>query len=165
MRIREKFEVEGIGRIRSSGNSATLEIDGEFVPALNGLEEFSHVVVLWWFSRSDNAEDRQTLRVLPPYRRFAESGRDSVGAFATRSPARPNPIAVTTARVLAVDAVTGHVQVDFIDADDGSPILDLKPYTPSLDRVESPSVAVWSVQGPKSLEESATFDWSSEFAD
>lgn len=159
----EKFELHAISKIRTSEHSTTLEIDERFSPALDGLEAFSHVVVLWWFSHSDNAEGRNTLQVSPPYRRFAESGRDSVGVFATRSPQRPNPIAITTARILAVDLQTGHVQVDFIDAEDGSSILDLKPYSPSLDRVEDPNVPVWCAHWPRSLEESATFDWSSEF--
>jgi len=54
------------------------------------------------------------------------------------------------------------IQVGYTDADNGSPVIDLKPYTPSLDRVENPSVPEWCRHWPKSLEKSADFDWDSE---
>ena len=59
-----------------------------------------------------------------------------MGVFATRSPARPNPIAMTASEVINIDFASGIIRVAFIDADEDTPVLDIKPYTPSFDRVE-----------------------------
>jgi tRNA (Thr-GGU) A37 N-methylase len=57
----------------------------------------------------------------------------------------------------------GIIGLAFIDAEDGTPVLDIKPYTPSLDRVENPIVPKWCAHWPKSVESSGSFDWSSVF--
>ena len=75
-----------------------------------------------------------------------------MGIFATRSPIRPNPIALTAVEKLHIDYEKGVVQIAYIDANDGSPVLDIKPYTPSLDRIEAPEVPAWCAHWPKSLE-------------
>ena len=93
-----------------------------------------------------------------PYKKAPEV----MGVFATRSPIRPNPIALTTAQVINIDYEKGIIQVAAIDANDNSPVLDIKPYTPSLDRVEVPDVPKWCSHWPKSLEESEDYDWESE---
>lgn len=85
------------------------------------------------------------------------------GVFSTRSPIRPNPIALTAVQVIHIDYEKGIVQIAYIDANDGSPVLDIKPYTPSLDRVENPDVPKWRGHWPKSIEESGSFDWKDEF--
>ncbi len=86
-----------------------------------------------------------------------------MGTFATRSPMRPNPIAISCVGVTSIDKDNVIIGLDWIDAHDGTPILDIKPYTPSLDRVESPSVPKWCEHWPKSLELSADFDWGEQF--
>ena len=86
-----------------------------------------------------------------------------MGIFATRSPARPNPLALTAAEVLQLDLKKGIIRIDYTDANDGTPVLDIKPYTPSMDRVESPKVPEWCGHWPKSREESADFAWENEF--
>ena len=83
--------------------------------------------------------------------------------FALQSPERPNPVAVSCAGITCVDMESGTVELDYIDAFSGSPVIDLKPYTPSLDRVEKPFTPEWCSHWPKSCEESVAFDWSSEF--
>ncbi|MFL1674767.1 TrmO family methyltransferase [Paenibacillus dendritiformis] len=95
--------------------------------------------------------------------RIGREGPHTLGIFATRSPYRPNPIGLSTARILAINEESGIIQLAYLDADEGSPVLDLKPYTPSLDRVEIPHVPDWCAHWPQSLEESASFDWSNEF--
>ncbi|GGG12974.1 TrmO family methyltransferase domain-containing protein [Paenibacillus aceti] len=80
-----------------------------------------------------------------------------------QSPIRPNPIALTASQIMAIDDEEGVIQIAYIDANDHSPVLDLKPYTPSLDRVERPEVPLWCRDWPKSMEESAAFDWSQVF--
>ena len=86
-----------------------------------------------------------------------------MGIFATRSPIRPNPIALTAVEILHIDYEKGVIQIAYIDANDGSPVLDIKPYTPSLDRIEAPEVPVWCAHWPKSLEVSGSFAWEKEF--
>lgn len=86
-----------------------------------------------------------------------------MGIFATRSPIRPNPIALTAVEILHNDYEKGVIQIAYIDANDGSPVLDIKPYTPSLDRIEDPKVPAWCAHWPKSLEKSGSFAWEKEF--
>lgn len=86
-----------------------------------------------------------------------------MGVFATRSPLRPNPLALTAVSVLDLDNQTGIIKIAYIDANDGTPVLDIKPYTPSLDRVENPQVPSWCDHWPKSVETSGAFNWAEEF--
>jgi tRNA (Thr-GGU) A37 N-methylase len=86
-----------------------------------------------------------------------------MGIFATRSPVRPNPIALTAVQAIEIDYEKGVIHIAWIDANDGSPVLDIKPYTPSLDRIEAPGVPEWCSHWPKSVEESGHFDWENEF--
>ena len=83
--------------------------------------------------------------------------------YLCRSPIRPNPIALTTSEVIGIDYENGIVQIAYTDANDASPVLDIKPYTPSLDRVEEPGVPGWCSHWPKSIEASADFAWEEEF--
>ena len=62
-----------------------------------------------------------------------------------------------------MDLKNGIIRIDYTDANDGTPVLDIKPYTPSMDRVESPRVPKWCGHWPKSREESADFAWENEF--
>jgi len=80
-----------------------------------------------------------------------------------RSPERPNPIAVSNADVAYVDVENGIVGLYHTDAFDGTVVLDLKPYTPSIDRIENPKVPDWQSHWPKSCEQSGDFDWEAEF--
>ena len=87
-----------------------------------------------------------------------------MGVFATRSPVRPNPVAITPVQVLRVDPMTGTVDIPFIDAEDKTPIIDLKPYSPSLDRVREANTPPWCAHWPQWAEDSAAFDWEAEFS-
>ncbi len=153
------FEVHPIGTIHNDGQAPYIELEPRYAPALRALEGFSHVNVLWWFSGCDFPGARAVLEAPQPYKKAPEV----MGIFATRAPMRPNPLALTAVEVLAVEAAAGIVRIAYIDADDGTPVLDLKPYTPSLDRVEAPSVPAWCAHWPKSLEASADFAWEAEF--
>ncbi len=152
--------ISPVGRVVQGVSMVSLQLDEPYWPALDGLEGFSHVVALWWSSRCDLSSDRQTLAADAPY----AGGPQTLGVFATRSPARPNPIAMSVAEIVAVDTSAGRVDLGHLDADDGTPLLDLKPYTPSLDRVEDPGVPRWCQAWPRSLEASASFDWRQVFA-
>lgn len=155
----ENITIYPIGRISEFDGDMRIELDKRYIPALEGLEGFGCVQVLWWFDRCDNAIDRSSLTENKPYKK----GPENLGAFATRSPARPNPIALSCASVTYIDRENGIVGLAYIDAMEGSPVIDIKPYTPSLDRVEAPEVPEWCSHWPKCCEKSGDFDWESEF--
>jgi Uncharacterized conserved protein len=155
----QNFNVKPIGKISVNEDGMSIKLESEYIPALKSLDGFSHLSVIWWFSDFDNEEMRNTLETEQPYKKAPEK----MGIFATRSPVRPNPIALTTAQVIHTDYQNGIIQIAYIDANDNTPVLDIKPYTPSLDRVENPCVPEWCAHWPKSLEESASFNWENEF--
>lgn len=149
-----------IGKIVKRGEESRVELEGQYAAGLTGLEGYSHVLVLWWADRCDNAAWRATLVERKPYR----NGPEAVGVFACRSPARPNPIAASVAEIVWLDAGKGVVGLDFIDAADGTPVVDLKPYAPSVDRAATARTPAWCAHWPKSREESGAFDWAAEFS-
>lgn len=154
-------EVKGIpiGTIKNRDNEAAVCLDPAYRRGLKGLSGYSHVQVLWWMDRCDNPADRSTLVESKPYTK----GPEELGVFALRSPERPNPIAVSNAAIVSVDEEEGTVRLAHIDAFSGSIVLDLKPYTPSIDRVETAQTPEWCRHWPKSYEQSGGFDWAAEF--
>lgn len=153
------YEVYPIGKIQNKENGTFIKIEPKYIPAMKALEGFSHINVIWWFSDFDNKDIRETLDTAQPYKKAPAV----MGIFATRSPIRPNPIALTAAEVINIDCQKGLIQIAYIDANDDTPVLDIKPYTPSLDRVEMPEVPAWCSHWTKSLEQSADFNWENEF--
>lgn len=153
-----KINISPIGKI-VNGNEVKVILDPKYAKALKGLEGYSHVQILWWMNGSDNQRDRNVLVEKKPYK----NGPDEIGVFALRSPERPNPIAVSNVNIAYVDEESGTVGLYYIDAFDGSQVLDLKPYTPSIDRIENPMTPDWCSHWPKSYEESGHFDWEAEF--
>jgi tRNA-Thr(GGU) m(6)t(6)A37 methyltransferase TsaA len=154
-----EYQVEEIGKTITKENEFFIQLFPTYREGLKGLEGFSHVNVLYWLDQTDIAEFREILTMEQPYK----GAPDILGTFATRAPIRPNPIALTVAKILAIDENNGLVQVDYLDAENNSPLLDLKPYTPSADRVETPSVPEWCATWPKNVETSGEFDWSTVF--
>lgn len=140
---------EKFGIPRQSGLAelveSTVEFDRERIPqeALRGLEQVSHVWVIAVFHATADQGWRPTVR--PP--RLGGSTR--LGVFATRSPHRPNPLALSLVRVLGVD--DRRLRVLAADLLDGTPVLDLKPYLPWA---EAPADArcEWAASPPAALE-------------
>ena len=126
-----------IGQVRRQKEGAVLEILPQYAQALDGLAGFSHVWVLYWFHEHDNPEERATLKVHP--RR--DPANPLTGVFATRAPVRPNLIGLTPCRILKVNG--NAVEVTDLDAHDGSPILDLKPYIPKGDSLPDAATPDW----------------------
>lgn len=153
------YQVHPIGKIQNNEEGCLIIINPEYLPALQALDGFSHLNVIWWFSDFDNKEARSVLQTPQPYKNAPET----MGIFATRSPVRPNPIALSTSEIIHIDYQNGIIQLAYIDANDGTPVLDLKPYTPSLDRVETPGVPAWCGHWPRSIEASGDFDWENVF--
>lgn len=134
-RIRSDFPTK-FGIPRQSGLVRELRSRIVFEPeyrdenALRGLEQFSHLWLIWQFSEA--VRDGWSPTVRPP----RLGGNERVGVFATRSPFRPNPIGLTSVRLEGIekDARLGRVLVvSGADLMDGTPILDIKPYIPFTD--------------------------------
>lgn len=154
-----KLNCTPIGKIITHHDLPAIQIFSPYLSALYGLTGFSHILVFWWFHASDTDKARRCLTVESPY----TQGPEILGTFATRSPKRPTPIALTTAAIIKIQPEDGIITLNYFDALEGSPVIDIKPYTPSLDRVEQPIVPAWCGHWPKSLESSAAFDWQKEF--
>lgn len=99
-----------------SEHTGTLEIDPRYQEALDGIQAGMTIVVLFWLHRAS----RDVLKVYPR----GDRSRGLSGVFATRSPVRPNPIALSELTVLAVEG--NRLQVRGLDVLDGTPIIDIK---------------------------------------
>jgi tRNA-Thr(GGU) m(6)t(6)A37 methyltransferase TsaA len=141
--LKGRAEVRFIGRVKeSSGELAEIEIFEEFRDGLRGVEEFSHLIILYWFHLRDNEEERRTLLVTP--RRHAVTVQK--GVFACRSPSRPNPIGLCVVELVKAEGAV--LTVRGLDAFTGSPIIDIKPYLPRADSVPDARVPEWTLRGP-----------------
>ena len=127
-----------IGHIQKTEDRTFIVLDKEYEPGLLGLDGFSHAYVFWWFSLNDTPEKRATRQVHP----MGNPENPLTGVFATRSPRRPNLIALTLCKVVAVK--DNVVEIDKTDAFDGTPVLDIKPFLPGYDSVEDAKVPEWA---------------------
>jgi tRNA-Thr(GGU) m(6)t(6)A37 methyltransferase TsaA len=132
-----EFKMHPIGHVKKSKDQALIVLDKEFQPGLLGLDCFSHVYVFWWFNKNDTPDGRAVLQVHPRGNRK----NPLTGVFATRSPRRPNLIAMTLCKVVAVKE--NVVEVEKIDAFDGTPVIDMKPYLPGYDTADDAKVPDW----------------------
>ncbi len=113
---------------RQSDAVCTIELDPRWAAGLTGLESVSHVLLLYWMDKA-----RRDLLVQSP-RHYTERR----GTFALRSPARPNPIAASVARLVRIEGNT--LSVIGLDCLDNTPLLDIKPYFASTDSVPDAQV-------------------------
>ncbi len=99
----------------------TIELNPDFIKGLKDIEGFSHITLIYIF----HLISKVSLQVIP----FMDDKPH--GIFATRSPSRPNPIGISTVRLISVDQNILHIEeVDIID---GTPLLDIKPFYPQFD--------------------------------
>ncbi len=139
-----KWELHSVGVVEKvTEEEAELHVFSEYCPGLKGIEDFSHLIILYWIHLRDAEEERSTLRVFP--RRHAVNVEK--GVFACRSPSRPNPIGLCLVELVKVEACT--LTVKGLDAFEGSPIIDIKPYIPRADSVPDARVPEWTSHGPK----------------
>ena len=131
------FVVHPIGHVQKAEGHTLLVLDGKYQAGLLGLDGFSHVYVFWWFDKNDTPQNRSTLQVRPR----GDAGNPLTGVFATRSPMRPNLIALTLCRIVSIKG--NVVEVEEIDADPNTPILDLKPFAPDIDSASPVRVPDW----------------------
>lgn len=149
-----KIVLNPIGYVKTKEEEGKfwVEIKEEFRPALKELENFSHAHIIWWANKNDNKKARSSLvsEQLPP---FYGNAAPSMGNFATRSEYRPNPVLITTCPLINVDKEKGIITVPWMDAFDGSPVVDIKPYLQMSDLVNEAKYPVYLQHWPKSQEE------------
>ena len=144
MSAAEKIELKPIGfvktkavgiEVRNKGNVSEIVFRKDLAEALDGIEDFSHLFVIFWMHEVSE-EERRTIKVRPRGRR----DMPLLGAFATRTPHRPNPIGLTLVELLELEG--NVVTVRGLDAFDGTPVLDIKPFD-HWDVPEDASVPEW----------------------
>ena len=136
------FEVRPIGVVRNGITERTIWeevesdifLDEKYTQALEGLDDFSHIIVVFWIHEARAWEPGLV-------RPMGREDLPEMGTFATRSPTRPNPVGVTAAELLGRQGT--RLKVLGLDALDGTPVLDIKPYIPYGDRVDNPRIPEW----------------------
>ena len=131
--FREKFGIPRQGAL-AAGCTGEIVFEKEFrsAEAVRGLEEFSHIWLLWDFSKAHTGEFSPTVR--PP----RLGGNTRVGVFASRSPFRPNSIGLSAVRLERIEITPDRgpiLYVSGVDLLDGTPIYDIKPYIPYADSI------------------------------
>jgi tRNA-Thr(GGU) m(6)t(6)A37 methyltransferase TsaA len=123
------------GSDRWQETEAEIEVDPAWAEALDGIEGFSHIWVVWWLDWHEQP---------PEQRKVHPEGREEMprmGIFATRSPRRPNPVAITAVRLL--ERQGARLRVQGLDAYEGTPVLDLKPYLRRGDLIPEATMPDW----------------------
>ncbi len=147
MTFQDKIVLNPIGRVKTEAvgdevkdksRISQIIIRDELVEALEGVDGFSHLFVLFWLNQI-SSKQRMTLKVHPRGR----MDMPLLGAFATRTNLRPNPIGLTLVELLKVEGNT--LTVRGLDAFDGTPILDIKPFD-SWDNAEKARVPDWWIK-------------------
>lgn len=118
------------GLVNSALSKIVFEKEYRDANALRGLEDFSHLWILWYFSENDREKWSPTVR--PP----RLGGNKRMGVFATRSPFRPNPVGLSCVEIESIEHNTAEGPIIYVrgaDLMDGTPIYDLKPYLPYVD--------------------------------
>ncbi|MGQ9539329.1 MAG: tRNA (N6-threonylcarbamoyladenosine(37)-N6)-methyltransferase TrmO [Candidatus Bathycorpusculaceae bacterium] len=127
-----------IGVVEKAGEEAKIRISPKYCDGLKGVEDFSHLIVLYWIHLRDHEEERRTTLVYP--RRHKVSML--TGVFACRSPSRPNPIGLCVVKLVKRKDCT--LTVKGLDAFEGTPIIDIKPYIPEIDAVPDAHTPEWA---------------------
>ena len=133
----KSFVLHPIGKVRKVEDRTLIVLDEKFEAGLLGLEGYSHILLFWWFDKNDNPTKRSVLQVHP----MGNRENPLTGVFATRSPVRPNLIALTLCKIVAVKGNT--IEIEKTDAFDGTPVLDIKPFIPGYDSAENATAPDW----------------------
>ena len=118
-----------LNQARETGGQFSVCIEAPWRPGLRDLQNGDAIIVLYWMDQA-----ARNLVIQAP--RHSTKIR---GVFSLRSPARPNPIALATVRIIAIDHNSGRIAVDALDCLDGTPIVDIKPW---IERVDFPPEAI-----------------------
>ncbi len=154
-----KISLKPIGSIRIGNEQYLVELKEEYRPGLIHIEGFSHLQVIWWAHLTDDPETRKKIITKNLFR----LAPDDVGVFASRTPERPNPLMISTIKVEHIDFEKGTITTPFIDAEDGTPLLDIKPYFP-VERIRDCKTPDWCNHWPMWAEDAQHFDWKNEIS-
>lgn len=135
--MKDHFYIFPVGIIKKENKDIRIEIDEAYRDALLGLDDFSHITVLYWFHENDTPEKRNTMQVHPR----KNQQNPLRGVFATHSPLRPNLIALSICKILSIKDTT--IFIKKIDAIDGSPVIDIKCFIPSRELASDIKVPDW----------------------
>ena len=141
--MEKTFKIFPVGTVRKRDEAVIIEINPAYEDGLMGLDKNSHLIVFSWFQKTDTPEKRKTLQVHP--RR--DKANPLTGVFATRSPVRPNPISISACKILSIEG--RRIHVDDVDAFDGTPVIDIKPYVPRLDAISEVRIPGWAEDKPQ----------------
>lgn len=133
----DTFQIFPVGAVHKKEESTWIEIFEPFSDALLGLEGFSHIQVLFWFHENDAPDRRKTLRVHPR----KDETIPLTGVFATHSPLRPNLIGLTICKIKSIRK--RQIEIEDIDAFDGTPVIDVKCYIPDSTSGSEVKVPDW----------------------
>ena len=140
------MDVVPIGTVRTSAVEAIdegwgdveseIHIGEPFARGLEGIEQWSHVIVVYWMHEAEFDAERDLVR-----RPRGREDMPEAGIFAQRARHRPNPIGLTAVRLIGREG--NVVRVRGLDAIDGTPVLDIKPYVPVYDRIDDAVGPAW----------------------
>jgi tRNA-Thr(GGU) m(6)t(6)A37 methyltransferase TsaA len=137
-RTDERSEVRFIAKVvNTEGETAVIQVYPHYCDGLKDIGSYSHLIILYWAHRRNNEDERRTLIVFPK-----RHGRKiETGVFACRSPSRPNPICLCIVELLEIEGCS--LKVGGLDAELGSPIVDIKPYHPHSDSIPNAKFPEW----------------------
>ena len=133
----ESFRIVPVGMVRKTDTIVGLEVFADYTDALLGLDGFSHIMVLYWFDQNDSTDKRRVLQVHPR----KDPRNPLTGVFATHSPQRPNLIGLTVCKIISIHGDV--IEIEDIDALDGSPVIDIKCYIPGSTRENEVRLPDW----------------------
>jgi len=146
--IEERCSINRLGCVKKRDGKCLIELEDTDEDFFNYLEGFSHVKILWWFDRFDKNNYRKTTQCNPPYEKAPRTG-----VFASRSPVRPNPIAMSVSKILRMDIQNRVIEISGLDAFDKTPVIGIVPYVPPFDRVKESRVPEWLKHWPEWLDD------------
>lgn len=135
--MEDRFTIISVGVIEKQDDITAVRIYDAFVDGLLGLDQHSHIILSTWFHKNDHPDRRKTLQVHPR----GDRRNPLTGVFATRSPVRPNLLSLFVCRVLSIEG--NRIHIDPIEAFDGSPVIDIKPYIPRIDAIPEATGPAW----------------------
>lgn len=116
-----------------SGEVTEIIVDEKLTESLDGIEDYSHVIIIYWMDKIGESVIK--------HRPQGNPNVPVVGIFSCRCPQRPNPIAITTVKLLGREG--NRIKVEGLDILDNTPIIDIKPYWPHYDKVENEKIPNW----------------------
>lgn len=145
------WTTSAIGEIRKLNGECFLYFKPGVLEDNNTLNDSTYIRIFWWFHRFDTDRYRKVLTGNPPYKNAPRTG-----VFASRSPVRPNPVAMTIARILQFDLINNRIKVSALDCFDHTPFIHIAPYQPDREKIDDFRVPEWLSHWPEWWKEENT---------